>query len=121
GYAYTGSTMIDTGQSTMGAGVVTRSTSLLEACQRTTVSENGDFWADGGGVVTFKSRADRYLKLAATWTLGENAAGGQAPYESGITFDDDPTRIVNDAAVTRTGGTTAYATDAASKRANFKR
>lgn len=120
-YGYFGPVNIDTGASTMGVSQVQADSSLLDAVQFITTSENGDFWIDQNGVAQFRSRTSRYLETAATWALGENAAGGEAPYEQGILFDFDPTQIYNQVVVTRTGGIVATAMDAASQKSYFPR
>ena len=38
---------------------------------------------------------------AVKWTLGENVAGGQIPFEGDITFDYDPSRIQNEIQLTQ--------------------
>jgi hypothetical protein len=35
------------------------------------------------------------------WTLGENAAGGEIPYDGDISFDYDPSRVVNEIELTQ--------------------
>lgn len=117
---YIGPTAIDVGQSVMGVGALTEGETLLDACQKVSLSENGTFYAEAG-TVTFKSRADRYLKTASKWTFGERADLGEYPYRPDIAFDYDPTRIMNDVQVTRAGGATATATDTASQKAYFRR
>jgi hypothetical protein len=117
---YTGPSAVDTGQSVMGPGTVTEGAALLDACQQVALSENGNFYVEGGSVI-FHSRTDRYLKTTAKWVFGENQAGGEYPYETDIAFDFDPTRVVNDVKVSRVGGIATEVTDAASQKSYFRR
>ncbi len=101
---YTGATSVDTGQSLMGVDVITEGTNLLDACQAVTLTENGNFWANSAGTLTFTSRTRRYLNTTVKWVFGENQAGGQNPYENDIAFDFDATLVYNDVTVTNSGG-----------------
>lgn len=121
GYGYSGATSVDAGASVMGVSALAEDTALLDACQGVATTENGNMVADSAGVVVFNSRTGRYLNTTADWVLGELAASGEAPYEQGIKFDFDPARVANYIKVTRTGGLTAVATDAASVLTYFER
>ncbi len=114
-YGYVGATSVATGLSTMGVSTLTANTSTLSACQDVTVTENGEFWAPGTGAPTFKGRDDRYLRTTSTYTFGENAAGGEFPYQDAIGFDLDPTFIYNDVTITQASGAIAHTIDATSK------
>ena len=102
--AYPGLASFDTGQSLMGADVLTENTILLDACQAVTLTENGNFWATGTGTLTFTSRTRRYLNTTVKWVFGENQGGGENPYETDVAYDDDATLVYNDVTVTNSGG-----------------
>lgn len=109
--SYTGQVAIDIGASTMAADSLAERTAVLDGCQAVTLSENGNFFQDRNGALTFQARTDRYLQLSPKWVFGENAAGNEVPYNGDIAFDFDPTQIFNDVTVTRTGGLVAEAID----------
>jgi hypothetical protein len=112
---YGGQASIDTGQSVMGISDLAAKTTLLDACQAVALSENGNFWVDGDGVLQFAARTRRYLATSSTATLGENQAGGEYPYETDVAFDYDPTLVYNDVQVTQSGGIVATVPDTASQ------
>jgi len=118
--SYIGPTIVDTGSSVMGASVLADGTSALDACQAVTTTENGNFWVDGDGNLTFAGRARRYLATTPVYVFGENAAGGELPYEGDVEFGLDPTLVYNDVAVTNAGGVVAHAADSASQKRYFK-
>lgn len=120
GYSYIGPTVVDAGQSVMGVSVLADSTAALDACQAVTITENGVFWVDGDGNLTFAARTRRYLTTTPTYIFGENTAGGELPYEGDVEFGLDPTLLYNDVQVTNAGGIVAHTTDAASQRRFFK-
>lgn len=115
---YNGTTALDAGQSTLGISLLQEDTVLLDACQGVALSENGNFWADGTGTLTFYSRTRRYLTTTAQWVFGENQPGGENPYEQDIAYDFDPQLVYNDVQVTNNGGVTAESTDDTSQ-ANY--
>lgn len=118
---YNGSTVLDAGQSLMGISNLAENTTLLDACQSVTTSENGNLWVDGNGVLQFAGRTRRYLATTSKYTFGENTAAGEIPYAGDIKFNFDPTYVYNDVTVTRTGGVVAHVNDAPSQRKYFKR
>lgn len=117
GYHFNGSYSVETGASVMGVSNLTEGTALLDACQNVAGTENGNFVANSSGTVLFTSRTNRYLNLTADYTLGES----ENPYEQGIKFDYDPTRIANTVKIQRSGGPTVTVTDTASEKAYFPR
>lgn len=116
-YGYAGPTSIQTGGSVMGAATATNNQSLTDGLGRVADSEFGNLF-EGSEALTFASRGDRYLKTVSMYTFGERVDLGEYPYEGDITFDLDPTQVINVADITRSGGIKAHAEDAASKRRN---
>jgi hypothetical protein len=112
---YGGKTLLDTGQSVMGPSDLEDKTTLLDACQAVALSENGNFWVDGDGVLQFAARTRRYLATSSTATFGEDQAGGEYPYEADVAYDFDPTLVYNDIEVTQSGGIVAAVSDTASQ------
>jgi hypothetical protein len=112
---YLGPAIVDSGQSVMGPDNLAEGTLLLDACQNVTLSENGNFWVDGNGNLTFAARTRRYLATSSTATFGENA--GENPYENDVAFDFDATLVYNDIEVQQTGGIKATAANTASQNA----
>lgn len=111
----------DTGASKMGPGSVTANTTALAALQDVTTSENGNLWVDSEGRVIFAARTRRYVATTSKWTFGENAAGGEIPYEADFSTGYDPTQVQNDWTVTRTGGIVQHVTDQTSRNSFFPR
>jgi hypothetical protein len=107
---YTGPTNIGTGASIMGAGTVQEGDALLDSCQRASDSAFGNFFEDANGLA-YASRNARYLQTTASYTFGERVDLGEYPYEDDVTFDFDPTLVLNVADITRTGGIKAHAED----------
>lgn len=103
-YHYIAPSALDTGASTMNTSNLASNTSLLDACQNVTTSENGDLFVDPNGNITFQSRTHRYLSLTPSWIFGENQAAGEIPYNGDINFDYDPTQVFNDVVVDNAGG-----------------
>ena len=88
--------------------------SALAAIETVTFTEQGAFYFDRSGNAVFKDRNFVYKSGAATPTVFSNAVGStDIPY-AGITFALDDKTIVNQASITRTGGTTQTASNQAS-------
>jgi hypothetical protein len=88
--------------------------SALAAIETATFTEQGAFYFDKAGNAVFKDRTFVYESPAEAPTVFSNAvASTDIPY-AGITFALDDKTIVNQASVTRTGGTTQTASDATS-------
>jgi hypothetical protein len=86
----------------------------LAAIETATFTEQGAFYFDRSGNAVFKDRNFVYQSGSATPTVFSNATGSTAIPYAGITFALDDKTIVNQASVTRTGGTTQTASNAAS-------
>jgi hypothetical protein len=86
----------------------------LAAIETATFTEQGAFYFDKAGNAVFKDRDFVYTSPAASPTVFSNATGSTAIPYAGITFALDDKTIVNQASVTRTGGTTQTASNAAS-------
>lgn len=119
--AYNGIIDIEGPGASLGVSTVTAGQPVLNACQDITVSEQGNFWVDKEGTVTFAVRTDRYEALTPMWTFGENLAGGEYPYQDDLAYDFDPTFVFNFVEVDNADGVTVIVTDPASQRAYFPR
>jgi len=98
------------GANTCVADPATSRTSLA-AIKNAEFSETGAFYMDGSGTAVFKSRAQVMSSLAATPTAF-NQTGG-IPYKNiKLSFDDK--LIINQANLTRVGGTTQVSSNQAS-------
>jgi hypothetical protein len=95
------------GANTCVADPATSRTSLA-AIKNAEFSETGAFYMDGSGTAVFKSRAQVMASLAATPTAF-NQTGG-IPYKN-LKFSFDDKLIINQANLTRVGGTTQVATN----------
>jgi hypothetical protein len=85
--------------------------SALAAIETVTFTEQGAFYFDKAGNAVFKDRDFVYQSGTATPTVFSNATGStDIPY-AGITFALDDKTIVNQATVTRTGGTAQTASN----------
>lgn len=104
---YAGISRIDSGTQAMGPASYAPSIDLGTDLANNTAAENGDFWIAPDGAVVFEGSSKRYLRTTSIATLGDNPAGGEAPYESGVTFDDDPTFIYANVQVSRPNGINA--------------
>jgi hypothetical protein len=103
---------IDAGLTTMQADPGTARTALA-ACQTVSTSEYGAFYVDATGSFVFQDRALTSSSVAATPTVfTDNGGPGLLYFDAGWVLND--VLIYNQANVTRTGGTTQVATDAAS-------
>ena len=98
---------IAAGANTCIADPATSRTSLA-AIKNAEFSETGAFYMDGSGTAVFKSRAQVMASLAATPTAF-NQTGG-IPYKN-LKFSFDDKLIINQANLTRVGGTTQVATN----------
>lgn len=115
---FTGPTSIQTGLTTsMGAAAV-GGQDALSALQAVVDTENGAHYVDRSGVVTFKARSARYNKLIPVYTFGENAAGGEIPYEE-VNTELDPTRLANQVKVTQASSSQVFSAQDATSIANF--
>jgi hypothetical protein len=100
--------IIDTGSTTVQADPATTRSSL-SALQVAEFTEQGAFYVLSGGEVEFKDRNDVVGSLAPA-AIQFNQSGG-IPY-SDLKYAFDDKLIINDATMTRVGGTTVSSTDA---------
>jgi len=104
---------IMTGNTLCQADPATTRTALA-AIETATFTEQGAFYFDKAGNAVFKDRTFVYESPAETATAFSNATGSSAIPYAGITFALDDKTIVNQATVTRIGGTAQTSADAAS-------
>tara|TARA_R110002012_G_scaffold6631_3_gene31650 strand:+ start:2321 stop:3556 length:1236 start_codon:yes stop_codon:yes gene_type:complete len=109
---------IDTGDTTCQAdpGTLRPALSAIRTCATT---EIGGFFMDVDGKTKFVSR-ENTIKALTTTPTQFNDTGTQIPYVS-LDFNTDDTVLANKISVTRTGGTTQVASDAASISTYFER
>ena len=106
---------VDTGNSTTQADPGTTRTSL-QAIQNAEFSEQGAFYMSPAGNAVFKNRANT-IKSAGGTPIQFNQTGG-IPYRN-LQFAFDDKLIINQATITRTGGTAQYAQDTGSVTTYF--
>jgi len=102
---------VDAGLTTLQADPGTARTSLA-ALNTVTLSEYGAFYVDATGSFTFQDRNVTTASIGGTPTVF-NDNGTAIGYFNAVWRLDD-TLVFNEASITRTGGTTQVATDAAS-------
>ena len=95
--------------------------SVLQAIQTAEFTEQGAFYIDKAGNAVFKNRQYVYDAQSATPTKFSNVTGSSDINYSGIQFALDDKTIVNQATVTRIGGTAQTYSDATSIAAYFTR
>ncbi|MEV5944454.1 hypothetical protein, partial [Streptomyces sp. NPDC051994] len=101
GYAgWTAATSIQTGVTTSMGPAEFGGQDAVSALQAVVDTENGAHFVDRSGAINFKARSDRYNALTPAYIFGENAAGGEFPYED-CQLDYDPTRLANQVTVTQ--------------------
>lgn len=105
---------IQQGSTFMGISTLAENTDALTAVQNVQDTEFGNFYEAQEGLA-FRGRQARYLAITPSYTLGENASGGEYPYDGAPIYDLDPTYVYVSAAITRSGGIVAYATDVTGK------
>ena len=101
---------IMTGNTLCQADPATTRTALT-AIETVTFTEQGAFYFDKAGNAVFKDRDFVYTSAATTPTVFSNATGSTAIPYAGITFALDDKTIVNQATITRAGGTAQTAFD----------
>jgi hypothetical protein len=106
---------IDTGNSNTQADPATRRTSLA-ALQNVETVEQGAFYVNAEGIAKFLNRSNTVGSVGGSQIVF-NQTGG-IPYKN-VKFAFDDKLIVNQANVTRVGGTTQTAIDAASVASYF--
>jgi len=102
---------IQTGSTTVQADPATLRTSLA-AIQNCAFSEQGAFYIDGAGNATFKNRQFVSGAAGLPSTKFSNDGTGISYFNFNPAFDDK--LIINQATITRVGGTAQSASDAAS-------
>jgi len=81
---------------------------LLTDSLETANAEQGTFWVAPDGAVVFESRQDRWLRLTPSFVLGEDTAGGEAPYlMDGARFVPDPLFVYANVQIGRINGAMA--------------
>lgn len=100
---------IETGSSTVQADPGTVRTALA-AIQNCEFSEQGAFYFDGEGQAVFKSRLTVEESIGGALTTFANDGTGIGYFNINPAFDDK--LIINQASVTRVGGTTQFAQNA---------
>jgi hypothetical protein len=104
---------IQTGNTLCQADPATTRTGLT-AIQTAEFTEQGAFYVDKSGNAVFKNRQFVYDAQSATPTKFSNATGSTDINYAGIVFAHDDKTIVNQATVTRIGGTAQTFSDATS-------
>lgn len=102
---------IDTGNSLCQADPGSTRTGL-NALKNVEFSEQGAFYMDGAGNAIFKNRNNTVSSIAAT-PIEFNQTGG-IPYQNPLAFSFDDKLIINQATMTRVGGTAQFAENTAS-------
>lgn len=98
---YTGNANLQAGLTTdMGPATDISGSDALSCLQAVCDSENGQHFVDVNGTIQFQARSARYNSLTPVYTFGENAAGGEWPYED-AQLSLDPTQISNIVQVTQ--------------------
>ena len=106
---------IDTGNSLTQADQGTARTTL-QAIYNCEFSEQGAFYMRADGTAVFKNRANTISSAGGT-PIQFNQTGG-IPYKN-LKFSFDDKLIINEATITRTGGSAQYAQDAGSVATYF--
>ncbi|MGA5819736.1 hypothetical protein ACPC54_17985 [Kitasatospora sp. NPDC094028] len=114
---YQGGKAIQTGRTT-AMGPASAGTAL-QVLQDIVTTEGGNHYIDRAGNVVFKARSDRYNAGASVYTFGDGP--GEYPYEPGVGFDYDLTRVANIVSTTQSGGQTFTAKDSTSIGQYFPR
>jgi hypothetical protein len=102
---------IDAGLTTLQADPGTQRTALA-ACQTVSTSEYGAFYVDAAGSFVFQDRALTSSSIGATPTVFTDEGGDIKYFDAQWVLND--VLVYNQANITRSGGTTQTATNAAS-------
>jgi len=103
---YVGATRFSAGLTTLQPPTFRGGIDLLSDTQEITLAEDGTSWAAPDGAVVLEGRMDRWQRIAASYVLGEDTAGGETPYQGGVAFDYDPTFVYGNVQVGRVNGGT---------------
>ena len=102
---------VDAGLTTLQADPGTQRTTLA-ACQTVSTSEYGAFYVDASGSFVFQDRALTSSSIGATPTVFTDTGGDIKYFDAQWVLND--VLVYNQANITRSGGTTQTATNAAS-------
>jgi hypothetical protein len=102
---------VDAGLTTLQADPGTQRTALA-ACQTVSTSEYGAFYVDASGSFVFQDRALTSSSIGATPTVFTDTGGDIKYFDAQWVLND--VLVYNQANITRSGGTTQTATNAAS-------
>lgn len=108
---------IDTGDYTVAADPATTRT-VLSALKNVEATEQGALYSDGDGNLVFKSRTN-VIKTGGSAPITYFSNDGTAITYAGVKFAHDDKLIVNQATMTRVGGTAQTYTDSASMTQYF--
>lgn len=106
--AYAGSTAFDTGAFSLQGDPVTWSSNVLNYCQLIAQTDQGYFFVDRSGVLTFKDRLS-FIGVSSAATLGTGGIG-----ISGIGTSYGTELLYNRVSITRENGTAQTVSDATS-------
>jgi hypothetical protein len=112
---------ISAGSTIMGPPTYSPTIDLQTDATGLATAEGGCEWIAPDGAPVFEGRRDRWLRLTPSWTLGENVAGGEIPYEGDIEYAYDGFYLYGDVTVSRNNGTTAVGGSAADITTAHKR
>lgn len=110
---YTGTTSIQTGQTTSMGAASFGGQDAVSALQAVVETENGEHYIARDGTPTFKSRAARYSARTPLYTFGERTDLGEWPYED-LQPVWDSSHLANEVTVNGPNSQTFYAQDTAS-------
>jgi len=98
--------------------------SALELAQKAVLSEAGELYTDGNGVIVFRNRLAVLTSARSNTsqaTFGTNTAGGELPYVGSPGMSNDRSELANTVRATIAGGTQQSASDATSIARNRER
>jgi hypothetical protein len=97
-------------------------TKLIDQLQRLVDTEGGEFYVDGQGFITMRSRTRRLKNVTPKYVFGENTASGEIPFDADkMVLSFDPSYIINQVEIDRDGASPYIAYDTASQRVYFPR
>lgn len=119
--SYTGPTSLQAGLTTSMGPAAFGGQDVVSALEDVVTTESGAHFVAADGTITFLARSARYNALTPAYTFGENAAGGEWPYEDcQPTYDS--THLGNEVEVTQPStGQVFYGRSLSSRTAYFPR